>query len=119
MIFPRQVFIDIVPRTRFDDTLSIGLFLITKFKTLEGGLEFTVLKYTYLVLLALSESLLAINQLSTLCNSWLPFSKNDLALLPLINTLVSSAKDKLVLFFKQVGKSFTYIMNNRGPTIEP
>ena len=106
-----------VPRTRIDDTLSIGLFLITKFKAHGGGFEFTVLQYTHMVLLALSESLFAINQLSTLSNSCLPFSKIDLALLPLIRMLVSSAKDKPVPFFKQLGKSFTYIMNNRGPRI--
>ena len=106
-----------VPRTRIDDTLSIGSFL-TKFKAHGGGFEFTVLKYTHLVLLALSESLLAINQLSTLSNSCLPFSKIDLALLPLIRMLVLSAKNKLVPFFKQLGKSFTYIMNNRGPRLE-
>ena len=98
---------NIVPNTRTDDTLSIETFLIIEFRSLGGVFELAVLKYTHFVLYAFSESLLATNQLSILQSSSFLLSKSIYAVLPLIKILVSSANDKLVSCFKQLGKSLT------------
>ena len=52
-------------------------------------------------------------------SSLFPFCTKRLLFFAEKITIVSSAKDRLLLNFKQFGKSLTYMINNRGPRIEP
>ena len=47
-----------------------------------------------------------------------PFCTNRSLFFAEIITVVSSAKDRLLLNFKQFGKSLTYMTNSRGPRIK-
>ena len=95
-----------------EDTFSIEVFLIINDNKVDV-FEFKVLKRIHLVFSTFRESLLAINQLSLLLSSSFPFLYKVLKFLPEISMLVSSTKAKLQLYFRHLGKSFTYIMKRR------
>ena len=78
------------------------MYLTAKNISLEGGLELAVLKYLHLVLLTLSDSLIAINKVSLLQSSRFSLAKREPAVLPFAKTWVLSAKDKLL--FQTIGK---------------
>ena len=102
MFFPRQIFINNMPRSFIDDTFSILHPLKVKKRLTVGVFELGVLNNIYLVLSEFkrSLSLLAISQLSMLRSSLLLFLNKHLVFLSETRIVVLSAKDRQELLFK-------------------
>ena len=86
-------------------TLSIWFFLIVKTDSFDNVFVLRELNKMYFVFLTLRESLFAISQLSMFSSSLFPFWNNKLLFFALRMIVVSSAKDRLLLYLRHFDKS--------------
>ena len=99
--FQEKCSLTITPRSFIDDTFSIFHPLKIKKRLTGSVFELGVLNNMYLILSELKKSLLAISQLSMLRSSLLAFLNKHLVFLWNSRIVVSSAKNRQELSFKQ------------------
>ena len=100
-------------------TLSKGVPLISKSGITPSILLFMAWKITYLVFPIFRDNLLTANQSYTLASSLFMLIRETDGIRIVLLRVVSSAYKIKLKYSVQLGMSFIYIRNNKGPRIEP